>query len=119
MGNISKMCHKKDYMCRLSLASDLLRLIYAFKLKDAYLDLTTYQKIFRTLPLSVASNQRIFSMLKLVKIYGRNLRVYLLKEELIISNNDLNFFNVEHEITRKLAYDDIIKTFCSNESLSN
>lgn len=63
-------------------------------------------RILLTLPMTVASAERSFSKLKLIKTYLRN---RMSQERLV----DLSIISIEHELAEKLDYNDIVKDFVS------
>jgi hypothetical protein len=60
--------------------------------------------IFATLPVSVASSERSFSKLKLIKAYTRST---MAQEKL----TGLAIISIEHEISANLDVDTLIQTF--------
>lgn len=89
-----------DPKMKICSSTELCRMIYRSGLHDAYPNLTTCLRIFLTLPVSVASNERSFS---------KN----LCKEQRL---TNLSIIYIEHEIARKLSYEDIIQTFAAKKA---
>ncbi|GBM91697.1 hypothetical protein AVEN_24872-1 [Araneus ventricosus] len=89
-------------------ALDFLNYLYTTGLHENYSDLTTALRIYLTLPVSVASNERSFSKLKIIKHYLRNLT----KQDHL---SNLAVINTEHEKASKISYDDVIKTFAAKK----
>lgn len=91
-----------------------LKLIHMYGITNVYLNLLTHFKIFLTVSyrsLCIASNERSFSKIKLIKPPVRNLvQTTTIKK---ISN----IINSEHDIARKLLFDYIIKA--SDKSAPN
>lgn len=90
-------------------ASTLLSLIHKHRLEEGYPNLTTALKIFLTLPVTVASGERSFSKLKIIKNYLRNSM-----EQNRLSN--LSIISIEHKKASLISYDDIIKTFAAKKA---
>lgn len=63
-------------------------------------------RIFLTVPVSVASGERSFSKLKIIKNYLRNT---MTQERL----NGLAIISIENEVAHSLEYDDIIDDFAN------
>lgn len=87
----------------------MLTLIYKHKLREAYPNITTALTIFLTIPVSVASGERSFSKLKLIKSY---LRSTMRQERL----TNLSIISIEHKRAALINYDEIINIFASNKS---
>ena len=90
-------------------AKAMLQIIYKHGLQDAYPNLTTALKIFLTLPVTVASAERSFSKLKIVKNYLRSTM-----EQDRLSN--LSIISIEHQRTSSISFDDIINTFAAKKA---
>ncbi|KAK5648368.1 hypothetical protein RI129_003260 [Pyrocoelia pectoralis] len=84
-------------------------LIYLHKLEEGYPNLTTALKIFLTLPVTVASGERSFSKLKLIKNYLRNT---MGQDKL----TNLSIISIEHKRASLICYDDIIKVFAAKKA---
>ncbi|GBM95478.1 hypothetical protein AVEN_213846-1 [Araneus ventricosus] len=91
-----------------STALDFLNYLYTTGLHENYSNLTTALRIYLTLPVSVASNERSFSKLKIIKNYLRNLT----KQDRL---SNLAVIYIEHEKASKISYDDVIKTFAAKK----
>lgn len=89
--------------------SGLLKFILKSGLHDAYPNMSTALRIYLTMPVTVASNERFFSKLKLVKSYLRNKT-----EQQRLS--DLSIISIEYELASKLCYEDIINTFAAKKA---
>ncbi|CAJ0967933.1 unnamed protein product [Ranitomeya imitator] len=87
----------------------LLNEIYKNGLQDAYPNIATALKIFLSIPVSVASSERSFSKLKLLKTY---LRSVMGQQRL----TNLSIISIEHDLASKLSYDDIIKSFAAKKA---
>ena len=81
-----------------------LHLIYKHRLDEGYPNMTTALKIFVTLPVTVVSDERSFSKLKLVKNY---LRSTMAQESL----SNLSIIAIEHKRASNISYDNTIKIF--------
>ncbi|KAK5639021.1 hypothetical protein RI129_011513 [Pyrocoelia pectoralis] len=90
-------------------AATLLKLIYLHKLEEGYPNLTTALQIFLTLPVTVASGERSFSKLKLIKNYLRNT---MGRDKL----TNLSIISIEHKRASLICYDDIIKVFAAKKA---
>eukprot|EP00079_Xenopus_tropicalis_P035792 XP_017949563.1 PREDICTED: zinc finger MYM-type protein 1-like [Xenopus tropicalis] len=85
---------------------DLCQMIQDHSLADCYLNIDTAFRIFLTLPVTVASCERSFSKLKLIKNY---LRSSMGQERL----SNLSILSIEHEMARKIDFDDVIDHFAA------
>ena len=88
---------------------DRLQIIYKHGHQDAYPNLTMALNIFLTLPVTVASAERSFSKLKIVKNYLRSTM-----EQDRLSNLSIN--SIEHQRTSSISFDDIINTFAAKKA---
>ena len=88
---------------------DLLQLIYTNSLNDAYPNIAIALRIFLTIPVTVASCERSFSKLKIIKNY---LRSTMGQERL----SNLSIISIEQNIAHQLNYDSIIDEFASMKS---
>ncbi|GBL82426.1 hypothetical protein AVEN_252565-1 [Araneus ventricosus] len=91
-----------------SITLDFLNYLYTTGLHENYSNLTTALRIYLTVPVSVALNERSFSKLKIIENYLRNLT-----EQHRLSN--LAVIYVEHEKASKISYDDVKKTFAAKK----
>lgn len=82
----------------------ILSYIYTNELIELYPNLCILIRIYLTLPITVASGERNFSKLKLIKNY---LRSSMSQERL----TDLAMIAIEHEICENMNYHDIIQDF--------
>jgi hypothetical protein len=85
---------------------DLLQLIHKYSLKAAYPNIEICLRIFLTLPVTVASCERSFSKLKIIKNY---LRSSMGQDRL----SNLSIISIESTLTNSLNYDDVINDFAS------
>lgn len=83
---------------------DVINILAKYGLIDQFHNVVTALRIFLTLPVSVASNERSFSKLKIIKNY---LRSTMGQERL----SNLSILSIEHEIVKKLSFDSIINDF--------
>ncbi|CAJ0943560.1 unnamed protein product [Ranitomeya imitator] len=90
---------------------DLLNAIYKFELQGIFGEVCIALRIFITLPLSVAEGERAFSKLSLVKNY---LRSTMTEQRL----NSLALLSIEHELTRRLNFKDLITDFAKQKEAS-
>lgn len=87
---------------------DVLNILYANGLASAYPNCETALRIFLTLPVSVASNERSFSKMKIVKNY---LRSTMGQERL----NALALISIGREVADDIDFDEVINDFASQK----
>jgi len=85
---------------------DILRIIYKHDLQSCYSNIATALQIFLTLPVTVASNERAFSKLKLIKTY---LRSSMAQDRL----SNLAILSIEYEITNSISFEETISAFAN------
>ncbi|EZA54577.1 Zinc finger MYM-type protein, partial [Ooceraea biroi] len=78
--------------------------LHHFRLIESYPNINVALRIFLTLPVSIASCERSFSKLKLIKNY---LRSTMGQERL----SSLSILSIEHNIVKDINYDDVIDEF--------
>ena len=83
---------------------DALRFIYEHQLQTEIPNVTTALRIALTVPVTVASGERSFSKLKLIKNY---LRTTMTQERL----NALGLISIERDIVHSLDYSQLLKVF--------
>lgn len=83
---------------------DLLNFIFKNNLADSVPNTVIALRILLTLPVSVASGERSFSKLKLIKTY---LRTSMLQERLV----GLATLSIEHDIARDIDLMELVSTF--------
>lgn len=83
---------------------DLLTFIHKYSLQDVYPNIEIALRLFLSLPVTVASCERSFSKLKLIKNY---LRSSIGQERL----SGLAIISIESTIANELNYDDVIDSF--------
>ncbi|KAI4892093.1 hypothetical protein NFI96_003229 [Prochilodus magdalenae] len=83
---------------------DMLNYIYSEKLLDLYSNLSIALRLLLTLPVSVASGERSFSALKLIKTYMRS----TMGQERLTG---LALMSIEREVCRSLDMEDIVVAF--------
>lgn len=88
---------------------DLLQSMYKNGLEEAYPNITTALTIFLTLPVSVATNERSFSKLKIIKNYIRNL-----SGQQRLSN--LGIISIEYKTASNLCLKDIVNIFAAKKA---
>lgn len=93
----------------LSTPIEMLDYIYKEQLLDLYGNLSIAFRLLLTLPITVASGERSFSALKLIKTY---LRSTMSQERL----SGLALMSIEHRVRRSLNLDDIINAFAQAKS---
>lgn len=90
----------------ISSPSEMLDYIHKENLLDCYPNLSIALRLLLTLPVTVASVERSFSALKLIKTY---LRSTMAQERL----SDLAVISIEQDVRRKLEMDDVITAFAN------
>ncbi|OCT81265.1 hypothetical protein XELAEV_18028083mg [Xenopus laevis] len=85
---------------------DLCQMIEEYSLADCYPNIVTALRIFLTLPVTVASCERSYSKLKLIKNYSRS---SMGQERL----SNLSILSIEHEIAKKIDFDNVIDHFAA------
>ncbi|KAG6920443.1 hypothetical protein G0U57_019127, partial [Chelydra serpentina] len=98
----SMLPHAKSVM-------DIVQFIHTSKLVDIYPNVYIATPILLTIPVSVASGERSFSKLKLIK---NDLRSTMSQERL----TGLAILAIEQDITLSLSYDDIITDFAAKKA---
>lgn len=89
--------------------ADFLGCLVEHDLSDhVYPNLSTALRLFLTIPVTVASSERSFSKLKLIKNY---LRSSMGQERL----SDLAVLSIEHEAASELDYDNVITAFANEK----
>lgn len=83
---------------------EVLNILLRNDLHEAYSNCTTALRIFLTFPVTVASNERSFSKLKIIKNY---LRSTMGQERL----NGLSILAIEKEVTSTIDFDTVINNF--------
>ena len=86
----------------------VLNVLHKTGMVDSFSNVDIALRIFLTMPVSVASNERAFSKLKLLKTY---LRSCMGQERL----TNLAILSVEHEITKLTDFDKIIAKFAEEK----
>jgi len=85
---------------------ELLQLLHRLALEDVYPNIHIALRLFLTMPVTVASCERSFSKLKLIKNF---LRSSMGQERL----SGLAILSIEYDVASKLNYDDVIDTFAA------
>lgn len=88
---------------------DLLQLIRDYNLRESYPNVDIAFRIFLTMPVTIATCERSFSKLKLVKNY---LRSTMSQERL----TNLAILSIEYEVASKINFDDVIDEFAAIKS---
>ena len=88
---------------------DILQLIYKYSLTDAYSNTAIAIRIFLTIPVTVATCERSFSKLKLIKNYMRS----KMGQERLSS---LAIISIENEVANNIDFDDVISEFASRKA---
>jgi len=108
----------KDFKCQaFSLLPDLraatplalLQLITTYSLRAEYPNVETALRIFLTLPITVATCERLFSKLKLIKNYLRS----TMGQERIF---DMAILSIEHTLVNTLDIDELIEDFAGKKA---
>jgi len=87
----------------------ILEYIYQKSYQEYFINTTIALRILLTMPVTVASGERSFSCLKLIKTYLRN----SIGEERL---SDLAQMSIENEVASKIDYQEIIKQFSEEKS---
>lgn len=90
-------------------AIDILNAIYTQNMENLVPNVVIAFRILLTIPVSVASGERSFSKLKLIKTYLRN---SMGQDRL----SELAIISIEKEIANSIDYDDIIEDFANKKS---
>lgn len=90
-------------------ALDILNAIMQRNMENVVPNFVIALRILLTTPVSVASGERSFSKLKIIKNYLRN---SMNMERL----NDLTLISIEHEVAESINYDDIIDDFSNQKA---
>ena len=90
-------------------ALDIMQFIHNNQLMDSYPNVYIALRILMTMPVTVASGERSFSKLKLIKNY---LRSTMSQERL----TGLAILSIEQEIACQLSYDNIITEFANQKA---
>ena len=88
---------------------DILQLIHKYPLTDAYPNTAIAIRIFLTIPVTVATCERSFSKLKLIKNYMRS----KMGQERLSS---LAIILIENEVANNIDFDDVISEFASRKA---
>ena len=88
---------------------DLLQLIQDCNLKESYPNVEIIFRIFLTMPVTVATCERSFSKLKLIKNY---LRSTMGQERL----SNLAILSIENEVSGEIDFEDVIDEFAAMKS---
>lgn len=88
---------------------DLLDLLHKKKLKEVFPNMWVALRIAVTLPVTVASAERSFSRLKLIKTY---LRSTMSQDRL----NGLALMSINQEVSNQVSYDDTINEFATRKA---
>ena len=88
---------------------ELLNVISNMKLDSLFQNVCIVLRIFVTLSVTVASAERSFSKLKLIKNFLRN----AMSQERL---NDLAILSIENELARQANFDELIDTFASRKA---
>uniref|UniRef100_A0A8C2ATY8 TTF-type domain-containing protein n=1 Tax=Cyprinus carpio TaxID=7962 RepID=A0A8C2ATY8_CYPCA len=88
---------------------DMLNYIYSEKLLDLYSNLSIALRLLLTLPVSVASGERSFSALKLIKNYTRS----TMGQERLTG---LALMSIERDVRQSLDMEDIVIAFAENKA---
>ena len=88
---------------------DILQLIHKYSLTDAYPNTAIAIRIFLTIPVTVATCERSFSKLKLIK---NNMRSKMGQERL----STLTIISIEVEVANNIDFDDVISELASRKA---
>lgn len=85
-------------------AMDILNILTINGLQQQFINCHTALRIFLTIPVTTATNERSFSKMKIMKNY---LRSTMGQQRL----SDLSILSIEHDIVERLSFDEIINNF--------
>ena len=109
----NKLCSELQAVARkVSLNSkplDVLNYIYDYNLPEVLPNVVVALRIFLTLPVSVATAERSFSKLKLIKTYLRS----TISEDRLVG---LATLSIEHEIAQSIEMNEIISSFSKQKA---
>ena len=88
---------------------DALKYLSKFSLFDVFPNLWIALRILLTLPVSVASGERSFSRLKLIKNFLRSTMGQ-------IRLNELGLLSIENDVARRIDFTDVISSFANEKS---
>lgn len=88
---------------------NILQHIFDYELQDIFPNLWIALRLLLTLPVTVASGERSFSKLKLIKTY---LRSTMANERLV----SLSVLSIENEIAAEIDFSTIIRSFVESKS---
>ena len=101
--------HSANFEKTKLLPLDLLNKIYEFKLRELFPNLCICLRILLTIPATVASAERSFSKLKLIKNYLRSISC----QSLVVH---LARLSIESKLAEELKYDQVIKIFAEKKA---
>lgn len=90
----------------ISSPTEMLDYVYKENLLDSYPNLSIALRLLLTLPVTVASGERSFSALKLIKTYQRS----IMSQERL---SDLAILSIEQKVRRTLDMEDLILAFAN------
>ena len=88
---------------------ELINAIHKYKLENILPNISVALRIFLTIPVTVASAERSFSKLKLVKIFPRRT---MLQDRMV----SLTRLSIESELARKIDFSNVIKIFAHQKA---
>lgn len=88
---------------------ELLQLVHTYNLRAEYPNVEVALRIFLTLPITVATYERSFSILKLIKNYLRS----SMGQERI---SDLAIISIEHSLVNTLDTNELINEFAGQKA---
>jgi hAT family C-terminal dimerisation region len=86
----------------------ILNVLYQNNMESGFPNVEVALRIFLTLPVTVATNERVFSKLKIIKTY---LRSSMGQERLC----NLAIISIEQDILNEISFDDIIGEFANSK----
>ena len=107
-----KMIHKQNFGKDALDPLQLLNKICSLQLNEIFPELVIALKIFLTIPVSIASGERSFSKLSLIKNYNRS----TMSQDRL---NDLSTLNMNYKIARQMDFTDVIKDFAHKQAKRN
>ena len=109
-----KMIHKRNFGKDALNPLQLLNKICSLQLNEIFPELVNViaLKIFLTIPVSIASGERSFSKLSLIKNYNRS----TMSQDRL---NDLSTLNMNYKIARQMDFTDVINDFAHKQAKRN
>ena len=109
MVDLKNLVHPGNFVEKRLIPFELLNKILNYKLENIVQNLSVSLRIFLTIPATVASAERSFSKLKLIKNYLMS----TMSQDRLIS---LALLSIESELAREIDFRDVIKAFARKKA---